>query len=875
MFTTSLSSRLPLRTLVRLAPFMALAAAGSARAAEPVQLDYYLPPGVSYDERIPQPSDVLEFEVGEWHVRHDQLVHYMEALAEASDRVQLEVTARTWEHRPVLLLTISSPQNLRRIEQLRQEHLDAIADNAPVQPTDPAVVWLCYSVHGNESSGSNAALLAAYYLAAARGPEIEELLQNNVILIDPALNPDGLDRFAGWANRNRGMVPVADPNAREHDEPWPSGRTNHYWFDLNRDWLLLTNPESEGRLATFHRWMPNLLCDFHEMGSQSTFFFQPGVPSRQNPLTPQENLDLTRRITQFHANAFDTDGRLYYSEEDFDDYYYGKGSTYPDLNGGVGILFEQASARGQVQETQNGPLTFPFTIKGQFLATLASLRAVQNLGGELLQYQHKFYHDAQTEAAADPVKAWVFGDPADRGRTYQMVRILRGHDITVHRIQGSVERDGIRFSERTAFVVPTNQPQYRLIKTLFETRTEFPDSLFYDVSTWTLPLACGVPYASLPALDASLLGEAVAEPAYPTGREPEVSGLPYAYAFTWNEYAAPRSLYRLEKENVRVRVATLPFKAPTSRGQVGFPQGTILVTAGGQTVDPRRIRELLVTAAHDDGVTVYTLPTGLTPEGIDLGSPSIRVLERPKPVLVSGEGTDSNEVGEAWHLLDAEMGMEVSLVDRDALPSVDLSRYTHVLLVDGTYDTWDSTFVETLRGWVSHGGVLVASQRATKWAVDHKLAPDKIRTKEKPSDEKDEPAIVRRPYADADRDRGAKVAAGAILATNLDLTHPLAFGYERDQLPFFRTSNLFLEPSENPYATMAAYADQPLLSGYIHPENLELAGGSAAVIAERVGAGMVILIADDLNFRGVWYGTSHLYLNTLFFGRIIDRTGGE
>ena len=337
----------------------------SAGAAE---LSYYLPKGVKYDPAIPKPKDALGWGVGEWHVRHDQLVAYLKRVSAASDRMQIKVIGHTHEQRELLLLTVSSPANLARLEKIRKEHLKLSLPGSKPQPADeqPLVLYMGYNVHGDESSAGNSALLVAYHLAAAQGPEIDRLLANSVILLDPCLNPDGLNRFAQWANSHRGKNPVGDVNHREHHAVWPAGRGNHYWFDLNRDWLLLQHPESRARIKVFHEWRPNVHTDFHEMGGHSTYFFQPGVPERKNPLTPLENVRLTEVIAGYHAKALDAIGSLYYTEERFDDYYYGKGSTYPDIHGALGILFEQASSRGHLRESPHGEFNFAFTIRNQF-----------------------------------------------------------------------------------------------------------------------------------------------------------------------------------------------------------------------------------------------------------------------------------------------------------------------------------------------------------------------------------------------------------------------------------------------------------------------------------------------------------------------------
>lgn len=865
-------------------------------AGDPLLGDY-LPGDVTYSGSVPQPSSVLGWEVGTWHVRHDLLVAYMRELAEQSDRVRIEVTGKTHEDRPLLLLTISSPRNLARLDEIRREHLllsDPSVDK-PDTTSMPVVVYLGYSIHGNEASGSNAALLVAYHLAAARGEEMDRLLDNTVILLDPSLNPDGLSRFAQWANMHRGRVLVADSNHREHTEGWPAGRTNHYWFDLNRDWLPLVHPESRARLGSFHRWKPNVLIDAHEMGTDQTYFFQPGIPSRQNPLTPDRNYELTRDIASYHAEALDAIGSLYFTEEAFDDYYYGKGSTYPDVNGAIGILFEQGSARGHVQESINGDVTFPFAIRNQFTTTLSTLRASLAKRGELLDYQAEFYRGGLEMAAADDLQGYVFGDPHDPVRVHLFLDLLRRHSIEVHALAAVVERDGTRFEPGWAYVVPLAQAQYRLIKAMFERRMSFADSAFYDVSTWTLPLAYDLLFAELnrggfskaSSLKA-LLGEAVVDTSPPPGRlqasektvmAKTVMAKTVAYIFEWDGYLAPRALYRLLEAEVRCRVATEPFQAITSEGPRDFGYGAIVVPLGIQDVDRARVEELLGEAARLDSVDVRAITTGLTPVGIDIGSPSLRPVDLPKIALVVGPGVSGYEAGQMWHLIDQRFEMPLVLIESTRLRRVDLEKYTHLIFPGGGYRQIPSEVTDRLSRWVGRGGVLLASQGGATW-INEKLVDKNRRDEDSPevkreggsknggSDEKP----VRLPYAEHRSRFAVELISGSIFAVDVDITHPLAYGYRRPTLPVFRNSRTFLEADSNPYVTVAQYTDEPLLSGYVSGDNLAKIRQSPAVLAQRMGSGLIVRMVDDPNFRGFWHGTHKLVMNTLFFGRVVDNT---
>lgn len=833
------------------------------------EMSYYLPQDIEYDSSIPTPEEVLHMVPGEWHVRHDQLVKYMYAVAEASDRIVIEEFGRTYENRPLVLLTITSPSNQSGIKQIRQNHRmltnPGRSGNLNVEEM-PVVVYMGYSIHGNEPSGSNAALLVAYYLAAAQGSGITQMLNHTVILLDPSFNPDGLNRFAHWANTHKSKNLVDDPNNMEQNEGWPSGRTNHYWFDLNRDWMLVQHPASQGRVRIFHQWKPNILTDHHEMGSNATFFFQPGIPSRTHPLTPERNQLLTSAIAGYHADILDQDQRLYYSRESYDDFYYGKGSTYPDVNGGIGILFEQASSRSHAQESIHGVLKFPFTIKNQFLTTLSTLESAQSLRTELLNYQRTFYREAGQEAERSYVKAYVFGTKYDRARTWHLAELLSRHDIDVYQLTQNIRANERTFEAGTSYIVPVDQYQYKFITALFERRTSFTDSLFYDVSAWTMPYAFNLPFAELGSREFSntQLGTE-----FEIGDKPEgevVGGeSDYAYVFEWDEYYAPRALYRILKKEVRAKVASRPFTAITSNGVKEFDYGSILVPLGPQDVKSAVIHELAKKAAYEDGIKVYAVNTGLTPEGIDLGSRSFENLELPGIAIIAGDGISAYEAGEAWHLLDQRYGMEVTLLTKDRLDHTDINRYNVIAMVSGGYGDLPEETVDTIKRWVRRGGTLIATRNAVNWAKNNGLADIEFVEEEEDSTE-----IISKPYATMDEARGAQYIGGAIFNAELDLTHPLGYGFNDYRVKVFRNSTIFMKKAENPYATPLRYTEDPLASGYISEENEEMLKGTAAIVVSRLGSGKVITMTDNPNFRAVWYGTNKLFANAIFFGRTIS-----
>lgn len=840
----------------------------SASIQAQVTLDYYLKDGVRYDQSIPTPKSVLGAELGEWHVRHDQLVNYMYAVAEASDRITISEYARTYENRPLLSLTITSPENRARIDEIKREHnqlSDPSASNNLDPSTMPIVVQMSYSVHGNEPSGSNASLAVVYHLAAAQGAEIDELLDNAVILIDPSINPDGLSRFAQWANMHKSKnTLVTDPESREYNDVWPGGRTNHYWFDLNRDWLLVQHPESKGRVAKFQEWKPNILTDHHEMGGNSTFFFQPGIPSRTNPLTPQRNQDLTANIAEYHADELDKIQSLYYTKESFDDFYYGKGSTYPDVQGSIGILFEQASSRGHGQETVNGTLKFPFTIRNQVRASYSTLKAAIGLRVELLEHQRLFYKEAAEAASRTSIKAYVFGETADQARTYHLAEMLNRHSIEVYELGEDLNADGESFEQGKAFVVPTNQAQYKLITAIFERRIEFTDSLFYDVSAWTMPYAFNVPFAELGSreFDDNVTGDMFNGEMKSNGSV--VGGESnYAYVFEWDEYYSPRALYRLLEAGVRTKVASIPFSGVTEAGQKNFDYGTILIPLGTQD-NQDEVHEIVKTIAEEDGITVYSLSTGLSSAGIDLGSNNFATLRDPKVAILGGSGTNSSEVGEAWHLFDQRYHMPLTILDKKDIRGADLSRYNVIVMAGFNYSDFSPGTVESIKDWVRNGGVLVAYKQAVSWAKQQDLADIEFVDRDDDDEE-----VETKPYARQRNDSGARVIGGTIFNAKIDLTHPMGYGFNDDDLTVFRNSTIFLQKGENPYSTPVYYTNSPLAAGYVSDENTELLKNSAAVVVSRFGGGRVITMTDNPNFRAFWYGTNKLFANAIFFGHTI------
>ena len=813
-----------------------------------VEMDYYLPKDVTYDTAIPTPESILGYTPGEWHVSHDKLSEYMRTLATASDRITIENRGTTFEGRPLLLLTITAPSNHARIDDIRKEHLKLTEDgSASLSTSDmPIVVYQGLSIHGNEPSGANAGLVAAYYLAAAQGAKIDALLKNTVILFDPSFNPDGLQRFAYWANTNKSIHINADPQDREYDEVWPGARTNHYWFDMNRDWLPVQLPESRARIKTFHNWYPNILTDHHEMGSNSSFFFQPGIQSRTHPLTPALNQELTKQIGNYHAAALDKIGSFYYTEENFDDFYYGKGSTFPDINGGIGILFEQGSSRGHAQETENGLLEFPFTIRNQFTAILSTLEAAQGMRTQLLDYQRNFFKNARGEKG---VGAYAFGNEKDANSSYHLAEILKRHKIKVHEVARDFTNGGKTFKKGKSYIVPKNQRQSRLIKAMFEKRTSFQDSLFYDISAWSFPLAFGVDFSENAAL--SNAGAEIQE--LTMRANTTVAQSNYAYLMEWHDYYAPKALNAILNEGLRAKVGMQQF---TVEGNT-YDYGTVMIPVQNQKLNTQALNAFLNQVASDAHVTIKAVNTGLT-EGIDLGSNQFRALEPAKVAIIVGEGINPYDAGEIWHLFDTRYNMRITKLDTKDLGRADLSKYTDIILPNVWGNAITKSTTDKIKSWVRNGGTIIGYKNVANWFERNKMLDIDFEKTKNPA--RNVSFEQRRDFS------GAQVIGGAIFEAKQDRSHPINFGYTGDRLSLFRNTTLFIKADSTSYKNPIQYTKSPLQAGYISKINLKAIPETRPFVHQNAGRGEVILFTDNTNFRAFWYGTNKLLMNAIFFG---------
>ncbi|SHJ92225.1 Zinc carboxypeptidase [Maribacter aquivivus] len=811
--------------------------------------DYFYQKFQPFNSEIPSPEAFLGYGIGEHHTRHDLIVAYLEKLAEVSDRASIAEYGRTHEGRKLVMLTITAPENLSNLDQLKEEHLAFTDPKKSVSNYGdvPIFINLAYNVHGNEPSSSEAALLTAYTFAASENPEILNYLKNAVIFIDPTINPDGRDRHTQWANTYQGSPEVADPQDVEHNEYWPMGRTNHYWFDLNRDWLLAINPESRGKLNWYHQWYPNVVTDFHEMGTQSTYFFEPmKTNASYDPIMPKENYeDLNTLFGNAFSKSLDSIGSLYFTKEVFDGTYPGYGSSYPDLQGGLGLLFEQASSRGHRQTTAFGEITFAFTIRNQYVSGITTVKTAVNNKEYMRKYQQKFFKSALTNAAKSKVKGYTFGDVHDKNRTKAFIDKLLLHKIDVYRSGDS-------------FTVPTQQPQYRMVQTMFETYEKYRDSVYYDASAWSVANFYNMKYKSVNTLN---LGDKITETKNLISISP-VQKSDYAYVMDWDDYNAPAALVYLQKKGIVASSAAKLFSIKTKTDTKKFNYGAVLVPVSLQKEDAAAVYKSIEEAQEKFEVPIYAVDSGLSLEGVDLGSGNISPIKKTRAVMLIGDGVSSYEAGEVWHLLDTRVHMPITKIPMRNFNKISLDKYNTMVMVSGKYNLTEKQ-MSKIKDWTSKGNTLITIGSASKWVIEKKLVKEKLTKTEKDSTE----LAVRKPYVDARENIGKESLGGVILNVDLDITHPLAYGYRDSSIPVYKNNSVWLSPSKNSYATVAKYSKKPHIDGFITEKNMqEKILNSASLIVSKLGSGRVVLFADNPNFRGSWYGTNRLFLNALFLG---------
>ncbi|MCD4769637.1 MAG: hypothetical protein K8R35_05665 [Bacteroidales bacterium] len=823
------------------------------------QNDYYFPGKTSFNTDIMTPEEFMGYPVGSHHTRYDKMVEYLKYLSDESDRASFGIFGYSVELRPQVILTITAPSNYKNLEDIRIDHLKLSDPGQPVDNIEsmPVIVQLGFNVHGNEPSGGEASLLTAYYLVASEEAEIDGILNNSVIFIEPILNPDGRERFTNWVNRHKSTSPVSDPADIEHTEAWPGGRTNHYWFDLNRDWLPVSQVESQNRLKRFHKWRPNLITDHHEMGSNSTFFFEPTKKGTENRLVPDENyLKLNKLFAEKFSEALDEIDHYYDSGRSFDNSYPGYGSSYADLNGGLALLFEQASTRGLVRETDLGyKLHYKLGIQNQLFGALTALRTAVENRVMLNDYMRRFYRDAVKESKSDSVKAYVFGDPKDRSRTHLFIDLLNYHKIEVYELENDISTPSGNFRGGSAYVVPVEQPQYKMIRTMFEAVLEFNDSLFYDASAWAMIYAYGLPFSGL-----SRLPQIGINPVSDAGFEiKEIVYSDYGYIFDWSDYFAVKALWLLQEKGIKLRGAWDPVTIETDKGVVEFGRGSVFIPVQYQDLNAGEVNEIVSEISKLADINIYSISTSMPVTGPWIGNNSFRSLTAPKVLMLIGSGVSGSNAGELWHLFDTRINMPVTKVDIYRLGRINLGNYNTIIIPSGRYHALSKDFITSLNEWVNNGGNLIAIGSAVTWLAKEEFVS--LETMRRDNDNS-----KRLDYNIARFESGKHLIRGVFCKSDLDNTHPLGFGYSSRNIITYKNSTVFIKPVEANISNIAIYKNDPVISGFITKENEDLIEKSVSLISVRKGRGNITLFIDNPVFRCCWLGTNKLLMNAIFFG---------
>ena len=813
--------------------------------------DYFFEKYAPFDEDIMSPEEFLGYPIGEMHTRHDLIVSYMTYLSNASDKADMFSYATSYEGRKLIYLIVSSPEKINNIESIRKSHLSYIKpdDENYIQsdkPSDfPVIVNLGYNVHGNEPSSSEAAMLTAYTLISSKSKEVEDYLENSIILIDPTINPDGRDRHTQWVNSYKGSPLVDDPQDAEHNEYWPGGRTNHYWFDLNRDVLLGIHPETRGKIEFHHNWYPNVTMDFHEMGTNSTYFFVPWkTHAAKDPVIPQENYEYFERLFgEFFAKGLDEIGSLYFSKEAFDKTYPGYHSSYGDLMGGIGMLFEQASSRGHKQVTQFGEITFPFTIRNQYVSGMNTVKASVEMKDELKEYQQRFFASALTDADKKRIKGYSFKMGKDRNKTKAFIDKLMIHDISV-------------LKDNNNFFVPTKQRNYRTVRSMFETNTEFRDSVFYDASAWSIANFYDIDYNSSSKDFRGVKLDNIDD----LFTVNEIHQSEYAYIINSVDYNIPAVINSLVNNDILVSTAFKPFTINTSSGLVPFDYGSLVIPVNLQKISSKELFNKLKNIQNKFQVNIYSAPSGLSSGGIDLGSGYVSVVKKQKAMMLVGTGVRSYEAGEVWHLLDQRVGMPISKIPIRNFDRVSLDTYTTMVIVSGSYD-FNEDQIKKIKDWASNGNTIISIGSGSKFLIDKEIVNEKLLKSEKNEDTKDF-----QPYIDAQDNRGKERIGGIILNAEVDLTHPIGFGYEDSNIPVYRNNTVWIQPADNEYSSVVRYTSDPLIDGFITVKNSEKLNSTVSLLVSKIGRGRAVMFSDNPNFRGSWYGTNRLFLNAILLG---------
>lgn len=808
------------------------------------------------------PNDFLPHKLGEHFTPHHLLNAYFEQLASASPAtMKLEKYGLTSEARPLQFAVFSSPENMAQLEEIRLNNLRlaGMASGQPNLSNPTAIVWLSMSVHGNEPSGAECSMELAFQLATQTDPKVKEWLKNTVVILDPSLNPDGYDRYTHWHRMASNFIQNSDPDAREHREPWPSGRVNHYYFDLNRDWAWATQVETQQRLMAYHRWLPHVHPDVHEQGINDPYYFAPAAEPMHELITPWQR-DFQVEIGENNARHFDNNGWYYFTKEVFDLFYPSYGDTYPTFNGAIGMTYEQAGGPrgGRAVETDNGDtLTLKDRIAHHLTTALSTIEVSSKSARPLVENFREYYRRTSTNPQAE-YKAFIIRETNDPNKVRNLCQLLDQHKIRYGRVgaglSGLKAFDYGSGQEISASINPNDlvisayQPHSVMVQALLEPEAKLADSMTYDITAWSLIFAYG--------LDAYALKERL-EPKKPyeafRPQKDLSTAIPYAWCIHRQSLAEAQFVGELMQQGVRIRTASEPF----AMAEQHYAAGAFVISKADNKALQSSLDALVTAAAERANVRLYPVFTGTSAKGKDLGSDAFHLLKRPRIALVYGDDVDENSYGHTWFFFERELGYPITPIPLDRLDKIDLSKYTTLIFPHGHYSVTEGN-LGVIRQWIEKGGRLIAFEGGAKAFADQ----DGFELNTKEALKKDT-SLLRKPFLTRQRDGLSDGLPGAIVRAKVDNTHPLGFGFP-GHYHSLKTQADAYEMPEN--ADTPIYLEEKYQSyGFIGSRLKPMLKKTPLVVVQKMGNGEAVLMVDNPLFRGFWQQGKALFANALFF----------
>jgi hypothetical protein len=885
--------------------FLLLAAGALALSAQ-TRFEFW--PGASYDSAIPTEKQVLGHDPGERIAPHREILQYMEALqAAAPKRVKIFEYARTWEGRKLVYVAVGSEANIRRLDAI-EAGMKKLADPRRTNQADaqkligelPAVIWLAYGVHGNEISSPDAALETAYHLLASRNDKlVEEILSKVVVLIDPLQNPDGRDRFVHNFEVAEGLRPDPSQMAAEHNEPWPGGRTNHYYFDMNRDWFAMTQPETRGRLKAVLQWFPLIFTDLHEMGSDSTYYFTPEADPF-NPFITKTQRDSLEWFGRNNAKWFDKFGFNWFTKENYDEFYPGYGASWPLYHGSIAMTYEQASTRGLVVKKSDGEVvSYRDTVRRHFVASISTAETAAHNREKLLTNFYEYRKSAVEEGTKDSIREYILPRTGDVSTVDRLAGNLSFQGVEVRRATAGFNNSG-RDYPAGSYTIALAQPSKRLIRTLLDPQVKMEDwflkaeekrrlarqpSEMYDVTAWSLPLQYNVEAVAAAEVSKGSFETIPAEyrPAGKVvGAKPEV-----AYLIPWGISASAKFLSALLQEDVRVLSTDKAFKQD---GRT-YPSGTLVIKVKD---NPANVGDTVARLAQQTGAEVFTTDSGWVDDGPNFGSRYMVTIPKIKVAIAWDQPTSAGSAGATRFLLERQYGCPVTVVRTQQLASGDLRDFNVIVLPDAGFGAgYDAVLgangARRLKDWVQNGGTLIAmGPGAVSYLADPKVGMLAISQENVVREAEKKPATPATPPATGSaRTPGKLIASEQELAKSIqpdselpDSLHGVLLRAKVDpeswatagmpeSVNVLMSGRSIYTPVKLDKGVNAVYfagPEQIVASGYMWEENRKQLAFKPFEVVQRDGRGSVIGFTADPNFRGYMDGLHLLFLNAVFRG---------